>query len=85
MSRYWGKLMRKQKIVRDLTAEAPRYQDDASFEAILEALCPALDVARPVVLSKHKRDLAAFGRVKFIPGDFIEAFPYDAFEVEYIP
>ena len=73
------------RIRQDVTVECEKYRDDETYRLIVEAICPKLDLPVPVVLSKHKRDLAGFGRVKFLPGDFMEPVDFDWFEIEYIP
>lgn len=45
-------------------------------------LCHEMDIARPVILSKHVRDLETFGHTVFYPADFMEPVRFDRFEVE---
>lgn len=82
MARYWGKIIRKQKILQDTVTEVPSILNSEDFEQMIQKLCEPLDLPRPVILSKHLRDMAAFRRVRFLPGDFMEEVPFDSFEAE---
>ena len=44
-------------------------------------VCKELDLPRPVMLSKHERDLRQFSHVVFKPSDFIEPVAFDTFEL----
>jgi hypothetical protein len=35
-------------------------------------------------LGKHEGDMEKFGRCAFLPDDFVEALPFDRFEVEIL-
>ncbi len=52
---------------------------------ILHDLCQALDLSRPVVLSKHIRELEQFSHTVFRQSDFMETVPFDRFEIEIFP
>lgn len=49
---------------------------------MIQALCDPLDLPRPVILSKHLRDMGEFRHTRFRADDFIEDVPFDSFEVE---
>ena len=52
---------------------------------ILHDLCQALDLARPVVLEKHVRELDQFSHTVFRQSDFMESIVFDRFEIEIFP
>ena len=79
--RLWAKLKKKDKIVRDCVFACPPSQ--ALSEGLIEA-CRHFDVAVPVVLGKHKRDMEQFHMVSFFPRDFVESFAYTALEISLI-
>lgn len=83
----WARIMRAHRIERDLVRafEMERPTDVDGWNRVLDALCRPLDLARPVVLDKHVRELAHFGRTAFLPGDFMESVSFDRFEVELFP
>ncbi|NLJ64363.1 MAG: hypothetical protein GX337_03095 [Christensenellaceae bacterium] len=79
-AKLWVKLIKKQKIKLDAVAPC---QDDDWHEA-LSVACRALDISVPVILPRHERDWGEFKLTRFNADDFIEAFPYDYMEIEYI-
>ena len=59
----------------------------AGFEevtAFLNAACAALDLSRPVLLTKHVNDFNSFGRAVFKPDDFMEPVSFSRFELELL-
>ena len=78
--------MHAQKIERDLvqTFDGPRPADTFGWDAVLTELCRPLDLARPVLLQKHLRELEQFNRTAFRPSDFMEDVSFDRFEIELI-
>ena len=83
----WAIVRSGGKIKKDAlyTADFTRPLSDADLHSALKALCYELDLACPVVLSKHLRDMASFSRAAFLPGDFIEPVDFDKLEIEIIP
>ncbi len=80
MAGIWIRLMRKNKIQRDISVECAR-------EDWLEALdrgVEKLDAARPLLLEKHQRDWAEFGQTRFLREHFMEDVAFDRMEVEWI-
>ena len=82
MGRYWGKILKNHKIVRDTVADGYAAGTAADFEQMIQALCDPLDLPRPVILSKHLRDMGEFRHTRFRADDFMEEVPFDSFEVE---
>ena len=85
--RIWAKIIQNQKIQSDVVREfaLARPFDLADWIPILHELCQALDLARPVVLEKHIRELNQFSHTAFRPSDFMESVVFDRFEVEIFP
>jgi hypothetical protein len=48
----------------------------------LAKLCHDMDIARPVILKKHVRDLTQFSHTVFYPADFLEPVSFDRLEIE---
>ena len=76
----WVRLMHKTKIARD-TAVPCEFDD---FEEALDAACKKLDMSRPLILPKHLRDWEEFRQTRFLPEHFLEEFPFDRMEAEFI-
>ena len=76
----WVRLMRKNRIDRDVTVECAHEQ----WQEALEDACHTLDVPRPMVLPRHERDWDQFSQARFLKDHFIEDVAFDRMEVEYI-
>ena len=82
MARYWGKIIKKNKIAADrviLRADLPASD---TIDEIVQAVCEPLDLPRPVILSKHIKELSVFHRTRFSADDFMESIAFDSFEIE---
>ena len=67
------------------TFDIEKPSDTEGWNPVLIELCKPLDLARPVMLDKHVRELERFGRTAFLPNDFMESVPFDRFEIELFP
>ena len=76
----WVRLMHKTKIKRDIAVPC----DFDDFEEALDTACKKLDMPRPLILQKHLKDWEAFRQTRFLPEHFMEEFPYDRMEAEFI-
>ncbi len=83
--RIWATLHKNNKITRRAAAESRAEDPARALMECLEQVYKALDLAEPVWVSKHAKELSAFGRTRFYPADFLEPVRFDWFEIEYIP
>lgn len=84
MIRLWGIIRKNNKMRQNIVLELPgEALEDVLLEGV-QALCEALDLPRPVLLSKHERELMQFHRTRFFPDDFMEPVQLDTFEVEQL-
>lgn len=85
--RVWAKTTIEHKIATEVVQEfAPaRPSDMSGWTPVVDSLCRALDLARPVVMQKHINDLNRFSHTVFRPSDFMEPVAFDRFEVEIFP
>ena len=79
--RLWAKLKKKDRIVLDYAFPCP--PDQALSDGLIAA-CRYFDVAVPVVLGKHVRDMEQFHMVSFFSRDFVEAFAFSSLELSLI-
>ena len=79
-NRLWGRIMKRQRIVKQETVEI---EGDDIEEAFLE-ICRRFDVQRPLQLPKHNREFERFGRTFFSKEHFTESIDFDKLEIEYI-
>lgn len=83
----WARVMRAHRILRDHVQafDVEKPADVANWNPVLVELCKPLDLARPIMLDKHVRELDRFGRTAFLPNDFMETVSFDRFEIELFP
>lgn len=80
----WAKVMRGDKILRDVLYEGEHKPTFAGFrEAVQNVACRA-DVSTPVLLPAHFERFDRFNRVKFAPSDFIEDVTFTSFVLERV-
>ena len=85
--RIWAKTIQHQKIQSEVVREfaLARPSDISGWMPVLHERCQALDLARPVVLEKHVRELDLFSHTVFRQSDFMESISFDRFEIEIFP
>ena len=83
----WAKTILQHKIDSDVVQEfsSARPSDLKGWTEVIDALCHSLDIERPVILSKHIRDLNTFQRTIFKQSDFMDIIRFDRFEIEVFP
>ena len=80
----WGKVRRDNRTIANETVVVQvksAYEVDDWGEPFSK-LCHKLNLSRPVILSKHVRELEQFSLSVFLPADFIEPVDFDRFEIE---
>ncbi len=80
MTGLWVRLVRKNRIMRDVTVPCDR----EAWQEALEEACKMLDVPRPLLLPAHERDFEAFSQTRFLKDHFVEEVPFDRMETEWI-
>lgn len=80
----WAKVMRGDKILRDVIYEEDVRLDAEGFQSLMQEVAYRLDIATPVILINHVKHLERFNRVKFLARDFIEDVDYDMVVVERV-
>lgn len=80
----WATTHKNHKIIKSETAESFKTDRETAFLDCLEQVYRAMDLAEPLWLTKHYKDIAAFHHVKFMPEDFMEPVNFDWFEVEIL-
>ncbi len=79
-NRLWGRIMKRQRIVKQETVVI---EDGDIEEAFLE-ICRRFDVQRPLQLPKHNREFENFGRTFYAKEHFTESVDFDKLEIELI-
>ncbi len=84
MFRIWAKVIREEKIVKQLTYESDDRFVYSQFFKYLSDICEELDVATPVLMKTHIFNYAKFGTVRFLPRDFAESVDFDKLVLDNI-
>ena len=71
-----------EKSVRDSCREESDFRD--KLEDCLVKLCKDADIAVPLWLTKNSRELGRFGKTVFMREQFVEAVPFDKFEIRIL-
>ncbi|MDO5022509.1 MAG: hypothetical protein Q4E07_04125 [Eubacteriales bacterium] len=78
--RLWVKLIKRNKIAKDLLVQIT----SGDWSGALSEACYKLDLSVPLVIDSHKKDWQEFNLARFMPDDFMDAFDYDRMEIEGI-
>lgn len=85
--RIWATMRKGHRIIGEYTLQTA-YQKREQVEdwpGLIGEACHALDLARPVILQKHLKDIDRFSRAIFKAEDFMEPIAFDRLEIEAIP
>ena len=83
----WIKVIRGHKISRDTVFETDGslpIRPEGWAALFGDALKP-MDIAVPVVLSRHVRDFESFQKAVFRASDFMERIDFDHLEIDILP
>ncbi len=82
MVRIWAKVMKNEKIVKDTVYEDASIFDIYKFFDYLTPICEKLDIATPIVVTKHLAHFLQFRNTTFMPSDFPESVNFDKLVLE---
>ena len=82
MVRIWAKVVKEEKILCDTIFEEFSSFNPDSFFDYIASICETLDIATPVILSKHIYHYINFNNATFLPSDFPEDIDFDKFVIE---
>ncbi len=80
----WAKVMRNDKILRDVIYERDLALSSGNFQKMLQEIAYKVDIATPITLPSHYKHFEKFNRVKYLPRDFIEEVDFTSFVVERV-
>lgn len=84
MFKIWAKIIKDEKIVRQLTYSRQDKFTYSQFFCYLSDICEGLDVSTPILMKTHVFNYAKFGTVRFLPRDFAETPDFDKLVLENI-
>ena len=82
MVRIWAKIIKEEKIVaQTIFEQQSTFEIDDFFEYVSQ-ICHELDIATPIILSKHMFHYIQFNNTTFYKNDFTEVVDFDKFVLE---
>lgn len=80
----WAKVMRGDKILRDVVYEGEHKLTASGFRDAVQNVAYLIDISTPVLLPAHFKHFASFNHVKFSPADFIEEVDFTCVVLEAV-
>lgn len=84
MFRIWAKVLRGEKIIKQITYQSDDRFVYSEFFKYLSDICAELDIATPILLKTHIFNYAKFRTVRFLPRDFAEKPDFDKLVLDNI-
>lgn len=82
MVRIWAKVMKKDKILKQLVYVHDGMTDYSIFFDYLKEICESLDIPTPVLIKTHLFNYAKYNVVRFKKDDFVESIDFDTLVLE---
>lgn len=82
MVKLWIKVMKDDKIVKDIVVERDEKFEYSQFAEYLSEGFYPLDISNPVVIKNHILNFAKYNVARFVPSDFLEPVDFDFVWVE---
>ena len=82
MVRIWAKIIKDDKIIRDTIFEKFETFNADNFFDYLSSICENLNIATPIILTKHIFHYLAFNLATFSNKDFPEEIDFDKLVIE---
>ncbi len=84
MTKIWAKLMKDEKIQKNIVYIVENQFTYSQMQNYLFDICEKLDIASPILVKNHIFHLAKFNFVKFVQRDFMDSISFDSFILEFI-
>lgn len=86
MFRIWGKIMKKNRLIKDTVVEIEDYSMSRTKKVYqaLDTMCCEFDLAKPIWLDINKNDFIRYARTRFTQDNFIESIDFDYLDFQVI-
>ena len=81
--RVWASIVKDNKSIARAKAASQNSDLSEALNECLEQIYKELDLAEPVWVSKHAKELSRFSRTVFSPAEFIEPVDFDRLEIKF--
>lgn len=82
MVRIWAKIIKENKIKKDMIYESIDTFRVRDLYLYMQEISHELDIATPVVLKTHEANFLNFNTCTFYPRDFVEIVQFDKLVIE---
>ena len=85
MFRLWGKIIKDNHLIKDMTVsnDTEDTRTHKIFQA-LEAICYAWDLSRPIWLDSTIAEFKRHSKARFYQDNFIESIDFDYLEIQIL-
>lgn len=86
MFRMWGKIFKKNKLIKDTVIEISDYSINRTKRVFssVDQICYEFDLQSPIWLDSTKKDFILFDKARFYQDSFIENIDFDYLEIQVI-
>ena len=86
MAILWAKIIKHHRVIDQTTVhlEDGALSDAGALTAALRDALSPMDIAQPVLLSHHLRDLRLYLHCTLQPGDFMDTVRFDSIRLEVL-
>jgi len=86
MFRLWGKIIKDNKIIRDMVVENgdPGLRRTQKIFAAIDEICRAFDLSKPIWLDANIAEFKRHDKTRFRQDNFIEIIDFDFLEIQVI-
>ena len=84
MINIWAKIMKDDKIQRDMIYSGEGKLGFDEFFSYLSDICTEFDIPTPLLLTSHFDSFENFNIVKFKPDGFVESVDFDSLVLEQV-
>ncbi len=84
MLKFWGKILKKEKILRAETFVSNKEQMSDALLECLEFFAAKFNMEAPMWHSQHTKQMGLFHKAVFKPDDFIDKVDFDKFEIQIL-
>lgn len=86
MFRLWGKIIKDNKIIRDMVVENgdPGLRRTQKIFAAIDDICRAFDLSKPIWLDANIAEFKRHDKTRFRQDNFIEIIDFDFLEIQVI-
>ena len=82
MFRIWAKVIKDEKIIKQVVYEKTETLDYSLFFDYVRDICETLDIPTPVIIKTHLFNYAKYNTLKFTKADFVENVNFDKLVLE---